>query len=186
MYKSIITPLANNGRQRGITMIEFILYLILALAVVIGGIVTYQSGLLSSRVNDVTRGLVSISSETRGLHQNASTYGSAVVLNAALINAGVIPSTFLGATAPSIRHPFNGDMTVTGQDQEFTITLADVPTNACIRITSVDTRGNGVAGIGITGVSIEGTPIPDATLAAVSTACENDGDPVEVEFTYAR
>ena len=178
----------TRGRQRGVSLIEGILYLVFALSVVIGGIVLFQSAQLSNRVTETARGLVALSSETRALHQNARSFGTES-LNGVLTNAGAVPSNFED-DANGIRHPWGGAVNVTASDQEFTIELIGIPSDACLRISTVDVRGQGVAGIGITGVEIGTQDInmaDGADLSEVSNACVNaDADPVNVTFTYAR
>jgi hypothetical protein len=179
-------PLFEAGRQRGISLIEGILYLVLAISVVVGGIVVFQNAQLSNRVTETARGIVTIASETRALHQNARDFGTAD-LTQALVNAGAVPSNFLNGAAP-ISHPWGGAVTVTGDDQQFTVALDAVPPEACVRLTSVDERGQGVAGIGIAAVSFDGGTTPQAlpvTPVAAGTNCGNAG-PVDIVFTYDR
>jgi hypothetical protein len=178
----------TRGRQRGVSLIEGILYLVFALSVVIGGIVLFQSAQLSNRVTESARGLVAISSETRALHQNARSFGaSGTDLNPALLNAGAVPSNFQDNAGTGIRHPWNGAVNVTAEDQEFTIELVGIPSDACSRISTVDARGQGVAGIGITSVQF-GTNAPivgEVTLTDASAGCGNQATQT-VTFTYAR
>lgn len=178
----------TRGRQRGVSLIEGILYLVFALSVVIGGIVLFQSAQLSNRVTEAARGLVAISSETRALHQNARSFGtSGTDLNAALINAGAVPSNFQDNTGTGIRHPWNGAVNVTAEDQEFTIELVGIPSDACSRISTVDARGQGVAGIGITSVQFgSNAPISgEVTLTDASAGCGNQATQT-ITFNYAR
>lgn len=151
----------GGGRQRGISLIEGILYLVLALSVVIGGIVVFQNAQLSNRVTEAARGAVSISSETRALHQNARDFGaSGTDLTTALINAGAVPSNFQDNAGTGIRHPWGGAVVVTGEDQQFTIELEDVPSDACVRLATADARGQGVMGIGIAGIEFAAASTP--------------------------
>ena len=50
----------DAGRQRGISLIEGILYLVLAISVVVGGIVVFQNAQLSNRVTEAARGIVTV------------------------------------------------------------------------------------------------------------------------------
>lgn len=186
-----------GGRQRGISLIEGILYLVLALSLVVGGIVLFQNAQLSNRVTEAARGVVSISSETRALHQNARDFGTAD-LTAALVNAGAVPSNFQDNAGTGIRHPWGGAVTVTGADQQFTIALVDVPSDACVRIATADARGQGVTGIGIASLEIAaptgtfggtaGTPLAatlPVTPAQAAAACGNQHG-ADITVTYDR
>lgn len=148
-----------GGRQRGISLIEGILYLVLALSVVLGGIAVFQNAQLSNRVTEAARGVVSISSETRALHQNARDFGTAD-LTASLVSAGAVPSNFQDNTGTAIRHPWGGNVVVTGADQQFTVELEDVPSDACVRLATADVRGQGVTGIGIAGIEFAAASTP--------------------------
>jgi Tfp pilus assembly protein PilW len=178
-----------GGRQRGISLIEGILYLVLALSLVVGGIVLFQNAQTSNRVTEAARGIVTLASETRALHQNARDFGTAADITPALINAGAVPSNFLNGAAPTeIVHPWGGQVTVEGDGQQFSITLAGVPSDACVRLTPVDTRGQGIAGIGIASVSFDGGTTPDpapVTPVDAATGCGNNTT-ADVVYTYDR
>jgi hypothetical protein len=157
------------GRERGISLIEGILYLVLAISVIAGGIVLFQNAQLSNRVTDTSRGIVTISSETRALHQNARDFGDVALTNA-LINSGAVPSNFQDNAGTGIRHPWGGAVIVTGDDQQFTIELQDVPSEACVRLSSVNASGQGVAGIGIASVGFEAASTPASFGGTPGTA----------------
>lgn len=178
--------LFEPGRQRGISLIEGILYLVLAISVVVGGIVVFQNAQLSNRVTETARGLVAISSETRALHQNARQFEEAD-LTAAVVNAGAVPSNFLNPAGDQINHPWGGLVTIEGDDQQFLIALTDVPSDACVRLTPVDARGQGVAGVGIAAVSFNGAApeLVPVTPAQAGALCGNQGT-TNIVFTYDR
>lgn len=178
------SPLLERARQRGISLIEGILYLVLALSLVVGGIILFQNAQLSNRVTETARGVVAIASETRALFQNSSTFGTGV-LNDTLIASGAVPLNF--QSDAGIRHPWGGIVTVTGSGQGFTVLLEDLPEDACIRISTVDASGQGTLGVGITGVDFGGTPesvLPDGVDVTEATA--NCADEIDLTVTYTR
>lgn len=173
--------LLSRARQRGISLIEGILYLVLALSLVVGGIILFQNAQLSNRVTETARGVVAIASETRALYQNSTSFGAADGdLNGVLINAGAVPLNFQGDGG--IRHPWGGDVNVIGSptgfgEQFFAIELVGVPTDACIRIATVDGSGQGTLGVGIAAVEFGGgttLAIEDGPIdvAAAETNCD--------------
>lgn len=166
---SRMLALYETGRQRGVTLMEGIFYLVLVLSLFAGGIVLFQNVQLSNRVTEAARGIVTISSETRALHQNARDFGSAD-LTPALVNAGAVPSNFLDNAGTDIRHPWGGAVSVAGDDQQFTITLEDVPSEACVRLSPVDARGQGIAGIGVASIEFDAPTNGDAGYAGTGTA----------------
>lgn len=175
-----------GGRQRGISLIEGILYLVLALSVVIGGVVLFQNAQLSNQVTETSRGVVAIASETRALHQNAREFGATGTdLTAPLKDAGAVPSNF--ETATGLRNPFGGSVTVTAEEQQFTIALDNVPSDACVRLTQLDERGQGTLGIGIASVEINGAASRTGPISLTDAATDcDDADPAAIIVTYDR
>lgn len=176
--------LLSRARQRGISLIEGILYLVLALSLVVGGIILFQNAQLSNRVTETARGVVAIASETRALYQNSPSFGTAE-LNETLIASGAVPLNF--QSDGGIRHPWGGDVTVTGDDQQFTISLAGIPEDACIRISTVDASGQGTLGVGITQVDFDTVAepvLPDGV--DINDATANCADGTNLTVTYAR
>ena len=62
--------LENSIRKRGISLIEAVLYLVIALSVIVGGIVFFQQAQLSNQITDTARMSTGVSSQVRGLFQN--------------------------------------------------------------------------------------------------------------------
>jgi hypothetical protein len=170
------------GRERGISLIEGILYLVLAISIIAGGIVLFQNAQLSNRVTDTSRGIVLIASETRGLFQNSRDFGDEVFTDA-LKSGGSVPSNF--ETATGLRNPFGGDVIVTGIEQQFSIQLTNIQSEACVRLSQVDARGQGALGVGIAEVDINGEAFTDGvSLTNAATEC---GDaPATITVTYNR
>jgi Tfp pilus assembly protein PilV len=163
------TSLSMAARKRGISLIEAVLYLVIALAVIVGGIVFFQQAQLSNQVTDTARASVGISSQTRALYQNQRTFGaSGDDLSAALLKSGAVPNTFIGGTAvlPVISHPFGGDITVSAEDTQFVMTFAGMSAAACTRLATVSSTGDGPLGTGIATVAI--TNSNDASLLTAS------------------
>jgi len=108
-------------RRRAISLIEGVLYLVIALAVIVGGIVFFQQSQLSNAVTDTARAAVGISSQLRALYQNQNVFGDNVDLTAAAVKSGAVPSNFIGGEAGErIVHPFNGGgVAITGLGRGF-------------------------------------------------------------------
>jgi len=148
--------LGASARRRAVSLIEGVLYLVIALAVIVGGIVFFQQSQLSNRVTDTARAAVGISSQLRALYANQNVFGDNVDLTAAAVKSGAVPSNFIGGEAgESIVHPFNGgSLTISGIGRGFVMSYAGISPAACQRIATIDETGAGPMGIGIAGVTI--------------------------------
>lgn len=158
--------LTSRARSRGISLIEAVLYLVIALAVIVGGIVFFQQAQLSNQVTDTSRASVGISSQTRALYQNQRTFGTADI-TPALLQSGAVPSNFIAGAAGSevVQHPFGGNIVVTGANDGFILTFDNMSTAACTRLATVGEGGDGPLGTGIAGIGVA----DDASLAAAAT-----------------
>jgi hypothetical protein len=182
------------ARRRAISLIEGVLYLVIALAVIVGGIVFFQQSQLSNAVTDTARAAVGISSQARALYQNQTGFGNNEDLTLAMIRSGVVPSNFIDDTGDTIAHPFGGGgMTVTGNGKGFIIAYSDFSQAACMRLASIDETGVGPMGTGIVGltiseegpVDITNEPVIVGTVTAddISSAC---ADGAEMAVYYAQ
>lgn len=172
-----LSALSMAARKRGVSLIEGVLYLVIALAVIVGGIVFFQQAQLSNNVTDTSRAAVGISSQTRGLYQNQRSFG-AVDITSALVNSGSVPANFLDASN-NISHPFGaGTVQVKGNMDGFAILFEDLTQEACMRLATVGEGGDGPLGTGIEGI-VRGT---DLTSIAAS---EWDGDLSDIATTGA-
>lgn len=184
--------LNNHARKRGISLIEAVLYLVIALAVIVGGIVFFQQAQLSNQITDTARMSTGVSSQVRGLFQNQRSFGDDD-LTAAMVKSGAVPSNFISETSnlfgtrTEVVHPFGGTVEVHGYDTYFEIQFNDLPPAACLRLMTVGLDGSGSIGTGITGLSVENpanifaqaTPI---TAADLSGACGETNN-VNVQFS---
>ena len=177
-----MTKLLNAARKRGVTLIEAVLFIVIALALMIGGIIFFQQASLSARINDSIRTIVSVQSETRGMFQSSSNFGTADI-TPALIAAGAVPAKLVSGT--TLSNEFGGEITVTGATADFTVLYEDVPSEACVRLTPFSANGQGIAGVGIKSVQIgAGTADTDGmTAAEAATLCTGD---VDVTWTFSR
>lgn len=187
------STLSAATRKRGISLIEAVLYLVIALAVIVGGIVFFQQAQLSNQVTDTARMSTGVSSQVRSLFQNQRSFGTAD-LTEAMIKSGAIPSNFISEVSVGPRsrtdvvHPFGGTVLFLGYDTYFVTQYNDMSKTGCLRLMTVGEGGNGSIGTGITGLSIENStdtfaqavPITAADLAG---AC---GDNNEIKVQYSR
>lgn len=149
------TP-SGQRRKRGVTLIEAVLYISIALALIVGGLSFFQQASLAQRVGSAVRNISSLAAEARALYQASRNFTglSAQVL----ADAGAVPSTMIvrNGSVVELRNEWDGpvevlplvnqgELTTTG----FRIIYEQVPFEACTRLTSFDASGSGRVGAGI-------------------------------------
>ncbi|MCE2748781.1 MAG: hypothetical protein LW715_08410 [Rhodobacter sp.] len=100
------------ARKRGVTLIEAVLYISIALALIVGGLVFFQQASLAQRTNSAVRNISAIASETRGLYQQQNSFSG--LTTGALINAGAVPTSLVtvSGTTSSLTNEWGGTITV--------------------------------------------------------------------------
>lgn len=171
----------GRTRKRGVTLIEAVLYISIALALIVGGLVFFQQASLAQRTNGAVRNISAIASEVRALWSQENTFNG--VTDVALIRAGAVPSSLVDSSVtPNVLRnewaavigiaasPVQGSLAAgTG----FTVRYNNVPEAACVRLTSADVTGSGRVGSGIRSVA----------FGAGGTASSPPGTPVLVANT---
>lgn len=175
--------------ERGATLIEAVLFTVIALGLVIGGIVFFEQASMSARTNEAVRMMASLQSQVRALFQSQPNFGTANIGDL-LISANAVPSAMQNdadndGANDSLVNAFGGDVTVTGATDQFEIELTDVPVNVCTRMAPFDELGNGVIGTGIAEIS-DGTDTDSdgLTAADAATFCETNAVGGEVDLTW--
>ncbi|CAN0230779.1 unnamed protein product, partial [Chrysoparadoxa australica] len=165
---------SKSAKKRGISLIEGVLYLVLALSVIVGGIVFFQQAQLSNNVTNTSRATTGISSEIRGLYQNAQDFGAdGVELTEVILAAGGVPSNFIDnngdadSSNDEIVSPFDGNIEVYAEDggagttnaEYFVIEVENLGEAECVRLATLSPSGDGPMGTNILAVGIlPGTP----------------------------
>jgi hypothetical protein len=178
----------GSTRKRGVTLIEAVLYISIALALIVGGLVFFQQALVAQRINIAVRNISAIAAETRFLYQQEGSFAG--FTQATLINAGAVPMSLIDTTTTpaSLKHEWGGVITagptaaVTGvgspgaigftpgfaANSGFFVVYPNVPITACSRLVSVDKFGNGVVGSRIRSVTFgTGTPVYPSMVVAL-------------------
>lgn len=178
--------------QRGISLIEAVLYLVIALAVIVGGIIFFQQAQLSNKVTDTARISVSLSSEIRALYANQRTFGTDDMTEA-LVMAGAVPFNLVSSMGDgsntAILHPFGSLLSITGAGDQFIIRFDNMREDACVRLGLLGDGGSGPLGIAIDSIAFLGqdtTPRAIVSPANAAELCQKDADgnlAMEVRFT---
>ena len=195
----------GSTRKRGVTLIEAVLYISIALALIVGGLVFFQQASLAQRTNSAVRNISAIASETRGLYQASNDFSG--FTHSTLINAGAVPSSLVtNATTGEMKNEWGGLITagstpaVTAPafaaNTGFWVLYPNVPVAACVRLTSADYSGSGRVGSGIRSIVFGSSdPVYPGTVTVqnlepsdVATLCEaNDTNGlVNIQFNFNR
>ena len=166
-------------RRRGVSLVDFLLYLTLAAVVVAGAVLAYNN--VDNRhkrlqtaqlVNEIFAGVAD-------LHRGGASYGTGSLIPT-LDAARLVPSKGRRELTPgtvTINTPFGNNVTVTGATNTFVITVEDMTEANCIDLVSnyadQDSDESSLAEIKIGSGSALDMP---ATVAAISTECDDDED----------
>jgi hypothetical protein len=145
VFRSIDNP--TGRRFRAVTLIEAVLYISIALALIVGGLVFFQQASTAQKTNTMVRQLSALIAETRVLVKGQplntvtnSSVNSTSNLNitAFLISAGAVPSDMI-ASPTTLSNPFGGITTVNavnlvGFGPIVWITSTNVPQGVCARL----------------------------------------------------
>jgi type II secretory pathway pseudopilin PulG len=193
----------GSTRKRGVTLIEAVLYISIALALIVGGLVFFQQASLAQRTNSAVRNISAIASETRGLYQGAQSFSG--VATGTLINAGAVPTSLVNAAGTALSNEWGGDIAITSVTPfaTFTVTYENVPTAACTRLASADASGSGRVGAGIASVGFKNgaatgaytpynslgdllTPTLVAGYCSTAAAATGTAGIVDLQYTFTR
>ncbi len=151
---------------------------LIVIMILTGAIIAGVAQLIdSSKVSNMRNGLNSLNMGVRQLFVGGSDYTALDTdATAMLVNAGIVPESLLNSAGDDILTPWGGDITVavvTATPELFTITLADVPKDACIKLASGNQSAWDsvtVGGNGVTSLATANTHCSADTNAMVFTA----------------
>lgn len=151
-------------RLRAVTLIEGVLFISVSLGLIVGGLAVYQQSSLSERATSQMRMLGSIVAETRllfeqklnlpNLPRTANPLFKPALVDDVLVKADAVAATYLDSSAPPnrlgwaspIRHDWKGAINVfavrrDGRVPTTLIYLENIPSEVCVRLSSITTGG---------------------------------------------
>ena len=186
--ETAMTTFTAHNARRGVTLIEAVLFIAVALGLIVGGLVAFQQAQLAARTNQAARSLSAIASEVRAQYRRQPDFVG--VSTAVLIGARGVPVSELNPNERRILNEWNGGIVVTEspaglrnmidvpaprQDtaplgRYFEIDYREVPEAACSRLARAK-DGVGAFGPGLVAIrfiqSIGGLPLP-TTISGVN------------------
>ncbi|MCY3874169.1 MAG: type 4 pilus major pilin [Rhodobacteraceae bacterium] len=180
-------PVANPvsrflQRRRGVSLVDFLLYLTLAAVVMAGAVLAYNN--VDNRQKRLQTSLLvnEVFAAVSDLHRNGASYGSEDLIET-LEDAKMIPSKGRRSatdaddnTTISIVTPFGDNVAIEGDGNTFDVTIEAMSEANCIDLVSnyadQDSEESSLAGITIGGSALT---MP-ATISDISAACDDDED----------
>jgi prepilin-type N-terminal cleavage/methylation domain-containing protein len=161
-------------RQRAVTLMELIASVAIMAILVVGALTLYSSAQSGSNTTQLLRDLTGVSAATKSLFAGQGSYGTTAALNATLIAAKAIPSSWtVNTTTNAITHQLNGAVTVTGNAANFTIQLDAVPQDVCVKLLSNSSTGWSKVKVGAAGTEQTVFPISPVSASGLCTSATN-------------
>lgn len=121
----------SKYRQAGVTLMELIAALAVMATVAIGARALYGSATSSQSAQQLNQDVASLQAGIQMLYKGQGGYGaSGTALNGVLITAKKVPST-VTVSSTTMTHALNGTITATSTGTGYTMTLTNVPADAC-------------------------------------------------------
>jgi hypothetical protein len=145
---------SSRRRNRAVTLIEAVLYIAIALALIVGGLVFFQQASTAAKTNTMVRQLSAVLAEGRvlvkGMPLGTEPVGFVHQIDDLLIAAGAVPSDMV-ASATSLTNPFGGTTEVSYQNmtdygQVMRMTLTNVPQTVCARLLTASSGSDSLTG----------------------------------------
>ncbi|AIY39643.1 Putative type IV pilin protein [Collimonas arenae] len=162
------------NRQRGASLLEGIAYLGIAAIVILGAVSLLMGAFSSAQTNRASEEVVSIRTGVKKLYMGQSAAYSTGSLNPQLITAKVFPTTLAVTEAGGVTNTWNGAVTVTGVNANFTISYTAVPQDVCINMIS---GSNGWVSVAVND-GAENTAFPITPKAATDACTSTAGNKI--------
>ena len=172
-----MTTCTTHSARRGVTLIEAVLFISVALGLIVGGLVVFQQAQLTARTNDAARALSAIASEVRAFYNRQDDFTG---LTARVLSRAVGVPVEAGTEDPFLWNEWGGRLLVgtnpVGVNSIFNvpqyprgtffeIEYRDVPEGACARLARAK-EGVGAFGPGLVAIRFAravAAPAPNAS-----------------------
>jgi len=137
-------------RHRAVTLIEAVLYISVALAMIVGGLVFYEQASNAARTSTVLRHSSALLAEGKIVLKDYPMPSVPTDLNSFFISSGAVPPDMV-ASASTLRNPFGGQTHIMagymhGRFPVIAILLANVPQGVCTKLLTATSGSDWVPG----------------------------------------
>ena len=135
MFRSI--DRSPRRRNRAVTLIEAVLYISIALALIVGGLVFFQQASTAAKTSAMVRQLSAVLAEGRVLVKGLPVGGAPLDITSYVISAGAVPPDMV-TSATTLSNTFGGttefySWIISGQ-QMIQVNLTNIPQGVCARL----------------------------------------------------
>jgi hypothetical protein len=134
MFTDKANPLRR--RNRAVTLIEAVLYISIALALIVGGLVFFQQASTAAKTSRMVREMSAVIAEARVLVKGIPLTDIPTNISAYLISAGAVPPSMVQSGV--LYNPFGGGTLISAsnsaQGPRLTINTFEVPQGVCARL----------------------------------------------------
>jgi hypothetical protein len=128
-------------RNRAVTLIEAVLYISIALALIVGGLVFFRQASTAARTSATVRQLSAVLAEARVYLKGVPVTGDAYDVSPILISAGAVPQDMVKSPT-ELTNAFGGTTRFStvmggfggGAGRMINVQLTDVPQGVCVRL----------------------------------------------------
>ncbi|MBV6631919.1 MAG: hypothetical protein KI792_02670 [Alphaproteobacteria bacterium] len=172
----------RNARQRGLTLTDTILVLVISGILISGVGILFLRGLTDTKTNVGFQQFISMQKSVRELYSGSANFAG--LDNTVMDNSGFVPPDIKTTTVGEFRNTWGGEVIVEtngGTPDRFDIAFEGVPSEACSRIISYSGNQTGTTdGLDSIIVTANGSDTTFSSfptdVAAVVAACDDGSD----------
>ena len=153
-------------QNKGFTAIELLIVMLAGVILIASGGKLASTLFDNAKVSSLEQNIQALRTTVRYLNEQTMNYAAVVATNQ-LIGGGA-PEGLINPQRNKLLGPWNGEITVTGNSDTFTILAKGIPQNACLKLLT-SARGSWVSVRGASGNAAGGTSITRTYTQPITT-----------------